>query len=256
MDAATPRLKLTLHYDGGGFFGWQMQPGQRTVQGEVESVLSRIFDAPTRVAAAGRTDRGVHATGQVISLDTPPRWTPARVQKAANALLPPDVWIERAESAPPRFHARFDAISRSYLYRLGTTSISRSPFRARWCWPLRHAVQPALLHACARQLPGDHSFRSFAKVGQEHRGDRCIVQSAEWREEDADRMEFRITANRFLHHMVRYLVGSMVEIAAGLRAASDFALLLAVTEGVGTSPPAPAQGLFLTGVGYPEGAVT
>lgn len=252
MNAAANRLKLTLHYDGSGFLGWQVQREGRTVQGEVESVLARIFDAPTRVAAAGRTDRGVHATGQVISFEAPPRWSPERVQKAANALLPPDVWVERAESVSPRFHARFDATSRSYRYRVGLTPAARSPFHARWCWWVRRELDPGLLHGCAALLPGEHSFVAFAKAGQEERGDRCIVYAAEWLEPGAGWMEFGVTANRFLHHMVRYLVGTMVEIAAGLRGAGDFQRLLTATSALETSPPAPAQGLFLTGVGYPE----
>jgi tRNA pseudouridine38-40 synthase len=252
----TARLKLTLHYDGSGFHGWQIQPGQRTVQAEVESVLSQIFAVPTRVAAAGRTDRGVHATGQVISCDAPARWSAERVQKAANALLPPDVWVERAEAASPRFHARFDAQSRSYRYRVGLVPAARSPFHARWCWWVKREVDPTLLHACAKQLKGEHSFLSFAKAGQEERGDRCTVHRAAWSAEDPGWPEFTVTANRFLHHMVRYLVGTMVEVAAGLREAGDFPRLLAAEPGLETSPPAPPQGLFLTGVGYADSMTT
>jgi tRNA pseudouridine38-40 synthase len=255
-EPAGTRLKLTLHYDGSAFHGWQLQPDQRTVQGEVEAVLSRLFASPVRVAAAGRTDRGVHATGQVISFDAPARWTAERVHKAANALLPDDVWIEHATVAPPRFHARFDASSRSYRYRVGLTPSARSPFHARWCWWVRREIDTAVLHRCAAQLPGDHSFLSFAKAGQEERGDRCVVLAAGWREAESGWLEFSVTANRFLHHMVRYLVGTMVEIAAGLRDAGDFPRLLAAEPELETSPPAPPQGLFLTGVGYPPAVTT
>ncbi|MGQ0814980.1 MAG: tRNA pseudouridine synthase A, partial [Gemmatimonadota bacterium] len=131
------RIKLTLQYDGAGFFGWQVQPGVRTVQAELEAAMSRLTDRTITVIAAGRTDRGVHATGQVASALVPEKWTAAALLRALNSILPHDIRIESAVEVPPAFHARYDAVSRSYFYRVGTAPEAWSPFQRRWCWPLR-----------------------------------------------------------------------------------------------------------------------
>lgn len=245
------RICLALQYDGGAFFGWQLQPDRRTVQGELERVLSRLLNAPARVLGSGRTDRGVHATGQVATVDTPLRWTPEALRRAMNALLPHDVWVSGAWVVAPDFHPRYDATRRAYVYRVGLVEEAKSPFHARWCWPLARPVELESMRAAAAQLLGDHSFLSFAKAGQEERGDRCIVYGAEWREWSGLGIEFHIAANRFLHHMVRYLVGTLVAVGLGHRPASDVARLLRPGPGMETSPPAPPEGLFLRAVDYP-----
>jgi len=246
------RIKLTLQYDGSGFFGWQVQPGARTIQGVLEEAVSRLANRPTTVVGAGRTDRGVHATGQVASVLVPGKWTPDSLRRALNAILPPDIRVSAAEEVTLDFHARFDATARSYVYRVGTTESALSPFRRRWCWPLARELDRPVLDAAAGQIVGDHSFRAFAKAGQEERGDRCTVMRAEWRDWGRIGVEFHITANRFLHHMVRYLVGTMVEMALGRRPLADMARMLAGEPGLETSPPAPPEGLFLTHVAYNE----
>lgn len=246
------RIKLTLQYDGSGFFGWQVQPGARTIQGVLEEAVSRLANRPTTVVGAGRTDRGVHATGQVASVLVPGKWTPDSLRRALNAILPPDIRVSAAEEVTLDFHARFDATARSYVYRVGTTESALSPFRRRWCWPLARELDRPVLDAAAEQIVGDHSFRAFAKAGQEERGDRCTVMRAEWRDWSRFGVELHITANRFLHHMVRYLVGTMVEMALGRRPLADMARLLAGEPGLETSPPAPPEGLFLTHVAYNE----
>ncbi|MEJ2678236.1 MAG: tRNA pseudouridine(38-40) synthase TruA [Gemmatimonadota bacterium] len=244
------RIKLTLHYDGSGFFGWQVQPGIRTVQSDLEAALSRLANRPISVVAAGRTDRGVHATGQVASALVPGKWTPDSLRRSLNAILPGDVWVADAEAVSPEFHARYDAVAREYLYRIGTAPASSSPFHRRWCWPLRDRVERSLLDAAAASIRGEHSFRAFAKSGQPERGERSVVQRADWREWDGLGLELRIRANRFLHHMVRYLVGTMVDIARGRRPVADMDALLAGKEGLETSPPAPPVGLFLARLDY------
>lgn len=250
------RIRLTLHYDGAAFAGWQVQPGERTVQGELESALERLTTRSARVTAAGRTDAGVHATGQVVGVSVPQKWSAHELRRALNAVLPAEIWVADAAAAEPGFHARFDAIARGYTYRAGTVEISRSPFLRRWCWALAETLDAGALEEAAATLTGTHSFRAFAKAGQEERGDACTVHVAEWRAWYTDAgvagHEFRIVANRFLHHMVRYLVGTMVDAARGRRPVSDMAGLLAGVEGLETSPPAPAQGLFLTDVFYDE----
>ena len=246
------RIRLTLHYDGGAFLGWQIQAEGRTVQAELEAKLAQLTGRDIRTVAAGRTDRGVHATGQVVSFSVPGKWRAAELRRALNALLPPDVWVESAAEAPPDFHARFDAVAREYEYRVGTTEACRSPFHRHWCWPLDAPLDRDALDAAAERIVGDHSFRAFAKAGQEERGDRCTVHHAHWSEWQDVGFCFRIRANRFLHHMVRYLVGTMVDVARARRAMADLDALLAGAPGLDTSPPAPPEGLFLTRVHYRE----
>lgn len=243
-------MKLRLHYDGADFQGWQVQPGARTVQGELEAALSRLADRPTAVLGGGRTDRGVHATGQVASAVVPSGWRPVALRRSLNAILPHDIWVAAVDEVPLSFHARYDAIARAYTYRAGTTPAARSPFRHRWCWALREPLSIELLRESATALEGEHSFRAFSKAGQPERGERCTVLRAEWRGWAGHGLSFRVTANRFLHHMVRYLVGTMVDVARGRRPAGDVGALLAGEPGLETSPPAPPQGLFLTGIFY------
>lgn len=258
---ATRRVRLTLHYDGTGFHGWQVQPEVRTVQQVLESALERLTTRAIRVAAAGRTDTGVHATGQVVSFDVPAKWQPAELRRALNAVLPNDVWVEAAAEVAPDFHARFSATDRSYEYRLGLDERAASPFHARTCWVVDDPVDPLLLDRAANTLLGEHSFRAFAQAGQHQRGDRCIVHDSKWWEWPPYGLVYRVRANRFLHHMVRYLVGTMVDVAQGRRPLDDVRRLLEEGEpsivgrqgkrrALVTSPPAPPQGLFLAGVGY------
>ncbi len=260
------RFRLTLHYDGTRFFGWQLQPKERTVQGELQSTLERLTGARRTVIAAGRTDRGVHATGQVVAVDLPRRWTAATLHRALNATLPRDIWVAEAHAAPPTFHPRHDASAREYGYRLGLSAASGSPFHRAWCWPLARSTRDAVakatdldvaaLHAAAALLPGEKSFVAFARAGQEERGDRCDVTAARWGPWPLG-MEFTVVANRFLHRMVRYLVGTMVDVALGRRPMDDMrAMLEGEVDHPVTSPPAPAAGLFLRRVSYPAGVLS
>jgi len=232
-----------------------MQPVSPTVQGELEAALTRLTGARRVVVGAGRTDRGVHATGQVASVDVPSRWDALTLRKALNAVLPRDIWIAALERAPSRFHPRYDAIERRYLYRVGVAAESASPFHRPWCWALGRPLDPAVLREASAVILGEHSFRSFARAGQEERGDRCFVLDSRWEPWDGMGFTYRISANRFLHHMVRYLVGTMVAIAVGERPLRHLALLLEGDPALRTSPPAPASGLFLTSVEYPPGAL-
>lgn len=252
MDAPeTIRFSLTIQYDGVGFHGWQVQPDQRTVQGILQETLSRLADRPRSVVGSGRTDTGVHARGQVAAVDMPASWTPAALQRSLNAILPDDVWVEAVQLARPDFHPRYDALSRTYEYRIGSTPESASPFHSRWCWPLPDPLDRELLSSAAACLPGRHSFVAFSKAGQPERGEECTVHTAAWSEWQLG-PSFRVTADRYLHHMVRYLVGTMVDIARGRRPLADLSRLLENDPELTTSPPAPAEGLFLSRVEYPD----
>ncbi|MDX1494807.1 MAG: tRNA pseudouridine(38-40) synthase TruA, partial [Longimicrobiales bacterium] len=211
MDASDDtRFRLPVHYDGSAFHGWQVQPDQRTVQGTLESALTRLADRPRGVIGSGRTDTGVHATGQVFSVDMAPPWDAARLRKSLNALLPDDVWIESAREAPADFHPRYDAVRRTYRYEVGTQPEASSPFHRRWCWPLSDPLERELLDRAAELVPGNRSFQAFSKAGQPERGYRCHVERVGWSDTDLG-VRLTITADRYLHHMVRYLTGTMVD---------------------------------------------
>jgi tRNA pseudouridine38-40 synthase len=162
--------------------------------------------------------------------------------------------VRHAESvrrARPDFHPRYDALARTYVYRIGTSPSAASPFHRRWCWPLREPLDRDLLASAAAPILGRHSFEAFAKTGQPERGDQCTVAAADWSEWQLGPC-FTITADRYLHHMVRYLVGTMVDVARGRRPLDDVGRLLERGTALVTSPPAPPQGLYLSHVEYPE----
>ncbi|MBS1241799.1 MAG: hypothetical protein H6R40_1226 [Gemmatimonadetes bacterium] len=242
-----------LQYDGTRFVGWQIQPDGRTVQGEVEAVLTRLCDHPVRVHAAGRTDAGVHALGMAISATVPARWTPKPLHRAMNALLPADCWVVEVREARPGFHARKSASGRAYCYRIGTDAGSRSPFRAPFEWALGHELDAEVLAAAAGRVAGCHDFRAFAVHTGLKENCRCTVRRAAWEARPgAEGWQLSIRADRFLHHMVRILVGTMAEAALGRRPEEDIGRLLAGDPLVRASPPAPAQGLYFVEAEYPE----
>jgi tRNA pseudouridine38-40 synthase len=247
------RFRLTLHYDGSYFLGWQSQAWGRTVQGDLEAALTRLTGTRRPVEGAGRTDSGVHATGQVAATTLPSRWEAQELQRALNAVLPNDIWVETVSDVPLDFHPRFSARARSYRYQVGISPQAFSPFHSPYCWPLIRELDLDLLHRSAALIPGEHSFRAFAKAGQEARGDLCRVMEAGWAPWEEIGVAFHISANRFLHHMVRYLVGTMVEIARGWRELEELLELLTDPDtALRTSPPAPPEGLFLSRVHYTE----
>lgn len=244
------RFRLLIHYDGSAFHGWQVQPDIPTVQGEIERVLKRLTGSRRVLHGSGRTDTGVHAIGQVAAVDMPASWKARKLRSSLNSLLPDSIWMESVEACADDFHPRFDALERTYHYRLGFDPRAASPFHRPFCWTLREPPDLELMRETARVLTGDHSFLAFAKAGQPERGDRCTIQAVEWARWEMG-PEFRITANRYLHHMVRYLMGTLVAIGTGRRPPEDLARLLEDPEGdLVTSRPAPPEGLYLARVRY------
>lgn len=245
-------LQLVLHYDGARFSGWQRQPDVRTVQGVLEETLGRL--CATRVAAlgAGRTDAGVHARGQAAGVRVPSKWTASSLRRALNATLPDDVWVASAHEMRPEFHARYSARARGYRYVVGTDEEARSPFRRAWEWAYARPVDEERLAAAADAIVGEHGFRAFAVRGTAPADDdhRCVVGRASWRRE-GQRLLFEVEANRFLHHMVRFLVGTMLDEASGRREAGTVRGLLDADDNRDVSPPAPPHALFLERVDYP-----
>jgi tRNA pseudouridine38-40 synthase len=241
-----------LHFDGGGFIGWQRQSAGRSVQGDVEQVLKRLSGHHTAAHAAGRTDAGVHAQGLGVSFSLPMHWSPDELQRALNALLPNDCWIERVTRVQPGFHARKSALSRSYRYDIGTDPGSASPFRRRYEWALGRPLNVPALHAASRQLRGEHDFTAFSVRGQPRAHHRSRILRSEWTDRgDTRGVSYHVEADRFLHHMVRMLVGTMVDIGVGRRPAGDLAALLVRGDNLETSPPAPPEGLYFVAATYP-----
>jgi tRNA pseudouridine38-40 synthase len=250
MSART--VQLVLHYDGAAFAGWQRQPSERTVQGALEESLERLCGAHVPVLGAGRTDAGVHARGQAAGVRVAERWRPAELRRALNAVLPDDVWVESAHDMRPEFHARYSATARRYSYAVGTSESAYSPFRRDREWPVLKPIDRGALDRAAASIVGEHVFRAFAVRGTAPERDehRCRVLDARWRSQD-DRLTFEIEANRFLHHMVRFLVGTMIEIALGRRSPDTMERLLAAPDNAEVSAPAPPHALFLERVTYP-----
>ncbi len=241
----------TLQFDGARFAGWQRQAEGRTVQAEFEHVLERLSGHPVRAHAAGRTDAGVHAIGLGVSCQLPDRWTAAMVHRAVNALLPDDCWVASVREARAGFHARTRALLRRYRYLIGTDEAAASPFRRRFEWALGRPLDLAALAAAAAPLPGEHDFSAFSVRSSPVAHRRCRLAVAQWRERpDGTGMIFEIAADRFLHHMVRMLVGTMTDIGLGRRVQSDMHRLLAQDPGVRTSPPAPPEGLYFLAAEY------
>jgi len=241
--------QVILAYDGAQFQGFQRQAKRRTVQGVVEAVLRELGWAGKAILAAGRTDTGVHASGQVIAFDLEWRHTPQELCAALNARLPEDVAAQAASLAEAGFHPRYDAIERTYRYRIYCQAV-RHPLLERYAWRVWPALDPDRLQQAAETLPGTHDFAAFGTPPRAHGSTRRTVFRAQWH---CDPLEFvfEVSADAFLYRMVRRLVSVQVEIGQGRCEVEAIRRYLESPPGLPIQGLAPAHGLSLVSVTYP-----
>ena len=241
------RLRLDIEYDGTDFAGWQVQPDCRTVQGEIGTALETIVGRPVSVVAAGRTDAGVHARAQVAHVDVPDLgFDLDRLTKSVGALTGPDVAIIRVTDVPDDFHARFSAVSRTYVYRMSRRQ--RALDRA-FVLRLRGDVDIRAMRQAAVHFVGRYAATSLCAAGAQDADAEVCVESAHLTD-NGDQISFEITADRFVMHMVRIVVGTLLEVARGNRDADSVIGLIGAKDRSQAGPTAPACGLCLERVGY------
>ncbi|MCF7822532.1 MAG: tRNA pseudouridine(38-40) synthase TruA [Candidatus Marinimicrobia bacterium] len=244
------RFALLIQYDGGNYHGWQIQPNTPTVQGSIESALQKVFGEKIALHGSGRTDAGVHALGQVAHFDVDETSIPhTHIWMTLNRYLPADIRILASAQTNADFHSRFMAVQRQYRYQI----ISNADIlRRNACWHVRFPLSMDILESLSRQILGVHDFSSFCYAQSETENMTCNISKARW-EKDADGViRFTVKADRFLHHMVRMLVGSMVEVARGKWEIGKFTKLLENPDRQNHTVTAAPQGLALIKVSYPD----
>jgi tRNA pseudouridine38-40 synthase len=242
-----PTARLQIAYDGSRFAGWAAQPGQRTVQGELESGLERILGERIELTVAGRTDAGVHATGQVASFEHQGE-LPDRPAERLNAVLPHDVAVLAVEVVADDFDARRSALARIYRYRVLASPV-RDPFEERRALWWRHPLDRGLLDSAAAAVIGSHDFTAFTPTQTEHVLFVRDMQRCEW-SADGDLLTLELESEAFMRSMVRVLVGTMLEVGGGRRSLADFAALLDGAPRERAGETAPPEGLYLVDVRY------
>jgi tRNA pseudouridine38-40 synthase len=254
--------KLTVAYDGTDYFGWQVQPERATIQGELAAAVERVTGEQVLPQGSGRTDAGVHARGQVASFWLEAPIPPENLRRALNRTLPEAIRVLGAATAPPEFHARHSARAKTYEYRIYRGEIC-PPWESRYAWGLNWPLNLAAMQAAARPVVGAHDFTSFAASDPdqatrnsqeddddaERRGNVRTIFASEWTR-DGELLVYRVRGDGFLHHMVRNLVGTFVDVGRGRIAAGEVERILEARSRAAAGATAPARGLFLDDVEY------
>jgi tRNA pseudouridine38-40 synthase len=272
LQAAPQNWRLTLAYDGTDFRGWQVQPGEPTIQGELQSALGRVTGETPLPQGSGRTDAGVHALAQVASFPLCAPIPAENLLRALNRTLPRSIRVTEAVHAPTWFHARHSAVAKTYEYRIFRGAIC-PPFLARYVYHWTLPLDESALENCARLFEGEHDFQSFAATdpdaAQRERNEQATedreslathgstirtIYSSQWEQRQTEAGEilvYRVRGNGFLHHMVRNLVGTMLDVGRGNLRAEEIQGIVAARRRSAAGPTAPARGLFLHSVKYP-----
>lgn len=241
-------IKLIVEFDGTDFHGWQRQLDLRTVQGVLEDTLQGLFGEPVKVIGCGRTDAGVHAWAYVCNFKTGTRLPEDRIREAACALLPKDIVVKHAEEVDPGFHSRFDATARRYIYQI---ALARTAVHRKLLHYTKYALDVDLMSRAAARLEGEHDFSSFAPVGLDNVvSPVCTVHYARLRR-SGQTISFDVKADRFLYHMVRNIVGTLIEVGRGKIEPEQIDAILCKKDRTAAGPMAPARGLALAEVYYP-----
>lgn len=244
------KIALLIQYDGTQYYGWQVQKDPETIQGHLERALEKLFEQKIALTGSGRTDSGVHALGQTAHFEIEACTIPVQnLCKALDRFLPDDIRVVASVNVSDDFHSRFAAIKRQYLYQIQTQA---NVLNKNSQWSVRYALDVSKLDALADMIEGEHDFSSFCYAGTETENMVCNIMSAKWEQDDGGVLRFRIAGDRFLHHMVRMLVGSMVEVARGKWSIEHFTKLLNDPDRRAHTVTAPAQGLVLMEVHYPD----
>lgn len=247
------RIRITLSYDGTDYHGWQVQPGLATIQGVLEEVLGGIEGRPVAVHGSGRTDAGVHALAQVAAFNLENPIPAANLRKAVNRLLPPDIRVTSVEEAPPGFHPRFDASAKTYEYRIFRGEIC-PPFTRRYVYHHPYPLDVEAMADAAALFAGEHDFTAFAAADEKDARGASKVRTifSAGVVQDGDRLLFRVRGSGFLKHMVRNMMGVLIEVGKKNLAAGGIRERLDAPDGFRPGPAAPARGLFLISVEYPD----
>jgi len=241
-----PRIRAIIEFDGTDFHGWQIQPGCRTVQGVLQDTISQRFNRKIKLYGSGRTDTGVHATGQVAHFNAPVKVDVLELRKSLNGMLPDDIVIKELDKVPVTFHARFHAVSRSYRYEI---CLEQTALKRRYCWVYSGGLNAARMRRAILSLPGTHDFKPFAKLRSDKSHYRCTIFEASLAR-SRGRISIRLRGDRFLHGMVRAIVGTLADVGRGTLGEDVFTEIIKSGDRTRVSSLAPACGLCLERVDY------
>ncbi len=245
------RYKCVVGYDGAGFSGYQVQPNKRTVQLEIERVLTTMNKSTVKIVSSGRTDAGVHAVGQVFHFDSTLEMDGHQWCRALNAMLPEDIVVKSTERVSPNFHARYDACQKEYRYKVQQTTM-RDPFTRNVVTQVSQSLDTKKMQEAARYLVGEHDFSSFCAANTSVVDKVRTIISIEVQEVYQNQIEFRVVGSGFLYNMVRIIVGTLLEIGTGKRTVEDMNRILEARDRTKSGKTAPPQGLYLWEVRYDE----
>lgn len=246
------KMKCTLSYDGTNYSGFQIQENGRTIQGEIEKALKKIHKGKSiRIQASGRTDAGVHARAQVIHFETDLYLSEESWQRALNTLLPADIYIHQVVEVPESFHARFDAIAKEYHYFVFNRK-ERDVFRKNYFYHFPHALDIEAMQAACQYFIGEHDFTACCSTRSTIKGSKVRTLTKLSCEKQGDEIKFVVRGNGFLQHMVRIIVGTLMEVGQGLRNPEEIPVLLEKKDRRLLGKTVPAQGLYLLEVEYPS----